>query len=717
MLDFYLFSFIENAFRNSADENTQQKSRHKQRNGRDRRLIVAVGVESCARGCFQEGRGGVGSGRHDDLALRSAKGVATEALGGVADTRVVALSITVAVELADGLLEESSCHHRIGFSLGLVVVSGLDVALGASEAFGANAGLGGQENRLVDADAVGSALAATVGDHKIGGVALGGGGRSRFVVRDRLGFGVLDVDSPVFGLRGVARPLARVVLGVDLLLALKATKTPVAVAAAKVADTTGVAILGAREPDFESTVSPSEAKVAVALSKEALAVAVAVGGAALRNDTSLGGSAIVARVTFFAGAGVTQADTVLGATVSSLATLLAGLLEILLNDGCGFGDALAHVALLAAPSGDAVAGSINADTVGFTLLGTLDGFFAGRASETRRAEAFAAEAVTTGRLHHFVAHRHIGRLTRVGTGGVDLDSAVGATKTVQTEALAEVAHTTFAALVRAGRGFQSDGTAVGTFVASFAGTDASDANAVVIARARGARASLGLGAVRTLEAGEALALALDAHALRGFTFFAATRLAVLASGARLAEALVELAHTLSGTLVALAETNFDGAVSTLVAVQAEAAAVAAQTVLGAILGAGLVLNHLFALFAVKTGVADALAKVADTTEHAVVLANVLCLATLAREAKVAEAVAVLADTVLAHFAGAVVDGAIGARIAGGAVTLLRGAVADTSATALLAVDLGLGAHLHDAAVVTFVFEVAAALAVQHALAA
>jgi hypothetical protein len=181
--------------------------------------------------------------------------------------------------------------------------------------------------------------------------------------------------------------------------------------------------------------------------------------------------------------------------------------------------------------------------------------------------------------------------------------------------------------------------------------------------------------------------------------------------------LVELAHTFAVAVVVSAETHLTGAVCAIITVKTEAAAVAAQTVVGAVSWTCVVYHHLLALGPIKTGVADTLAQVADTTEHAVVFAYVLGFAALARETEVAETVAVLTHTVFARFAAAVVDRTVGTGVTRSAVALLGWAVADTTPPTFLAIDLVLGAGLQHAAVVTLVLQVAPALAVQHALAA
>mmetsp|Transcript_13162 Transcript_13162/g.25518 ORF Transcript_13162/g.25518 Transcript_13162/m.25518 type:complete len:342 (-) Transcript_13162:2481-3506(-) len=340
----------------------------------------------------------------------------------------------------------------------------------------------------------------------------------------------------------------------------------------------------------------------------------------------------------------------LGTTVNSFATLFACFNQVFLEDGSSFCHSKAHVAVFAAPARNTVAGTVDTDTVGFALFGALQGFFASRASKARRTKTFTAEAVTTGRFDHFVSHRHVRRLTGFGTRGVHLDTAVGAAKAIETKAFPKMANTALAALVGACWGFQSDGATVCSFVAWLASTDTTNTDTVVVARASGTWAGLSLSAIGSFKTREAFALALDAHPLARVAFLAASNLAVLAGCSGFAEAPVELANTLSRALVLLAETNFNGAVSTRVSVQAEAATVAAQTVVVAILGAGLVLHHLLALFAVETCVAHAFSKVANTPKHAVVFAHIFCLTALARKPEVAEAVAMLAHTMLTNFA-------------------------------------------------------------------
>ena len=92
----------------------------------------------------------------------------------------------------------------------------------------------------------------------------------------------------------------------------------------------------------------------------------------------------------------------------------------------------------------------------------------------------------------------------------------------------------------------------------------------------------------------------------------------------------------------------------------------------------------------------------DTPEHAVIFTHVLSFAALTRETEITKAVAVLTHTMLTHLTASVVHRAVGAGVAGGTVTLLGGPIADTFATALLAVDFVFRTHFNHTAVVAFV---------------
>lgn len=357
---------------------------------------------------------------------------------------------------------------------------------------------------------------------------------------------------------------------------------------------------------------------------------VAVGRAALGDNTGEWGSAVSTSVSSLARTFLTEADTVLGAAMGSDAALGRGrFLNVSLKDGSSSDDTLATVTAFAFPTSNAVASAVDAHTVLFTVSPTLYSFFAGRAGEARRAEAFTVETLTTRRFDHLPIDGDVMRLARGRAGVVNLGGAVSTTETIEAEALAQVADTVLGAVARAVGSFKSNDTAIFTFVTRLAGADTTHTDTVVVARTLSTGASLGLSAVGAFEPREAFAFTLDTNTLRGIALAATTRLTLGSSSAGLTETLVEFADTFAVAIVSFAKSNFLGAVSTFIAIETEATAVAAETVVGAVTGAGVVDYHSLALSTIETSVTHALAEVADTSEHAIVLAHVLSTAVLA----------------------------------------------------------------------------------------
>ena len=214
------------------------------------------------------------------------------------------------------------------------------------------------------------------------------------------------------------------------------------------------------------------------------------------------------------------------------------------------------VTVLASPAKDAVAHTIDANAVRFATGRALIGLLARGPGEAGGAETLAAQALATGGFYHLTAVRQVGWLTGVGTGGVDLHGTVRPTEAIQAKALAKMADAVGGAVARAVGCFEGNHTAVVTFVTGLTGTNTANADTVKVTGACGARACLGLGAIRPFETGEAFALPLHTNTLRGVALLATACLTVLAGSTGLAETLVELANPLAIAFVVLTEPNF-----------------------------------------------------------------------------------------------------------------------------------------------------------------
>jgi len=300
------------------------------------------------------------------------------------------------------------------------------------------------------------------------------------------------------------------------------------------------------------------------------------------------------------------------------------------------------IAVLALPAWNAEAVTMCADTILQASSRALDFDLAATTHKARATEALAKATQTT-----FGASQRASILYSVGT--------ILAGATFDAEAPAHVANTSICAVLGALLGTLRTLLACLALKVGIASTLALDAHTVTGARQRCAFAGKIFRAVRTLEAGEATALAsladtlaLDTACGTDFEF-----LTVLSVVPRVAEALGK--HTKTSTLTGLlgvggvhtlASGSDHVASRTSVARSTKASPILTNTLAVAVVRASRVLGEFFANFAFKASVAKAFAVHADTMSRAAILAGTLALAVGPFITGVAVAAIILANTVL-----------------------------------------------------------------------
>lgn len=233
----------------------------------------------------------------------------------------------------------------------------------------------------------------------------------------------------------------------------------------------------------------------------------------------------------------------------------------------------------------------------------------------------------------------------VGTTSIASNGAISTAIAADAETFAHVANTSAGTVAGATVLCFGDEQLVAgrAAVAGLAGTGALDTHTMAGTRAeRGcARADKRSGAGGASPAGQAVAFAGDATTLVGITALGArgALLALVTVSAGDAEALVVDALTATGTVVVVAEADSLGAVGTVLASNAEALAMMAETLVGALIGAGGVEHLNFTCLAIPAGVTLTVAVVAQAATGAIVLALTDSLTVGTLEADLAETVA------------------------------------------------------------------------------
>lgn len=116
-------------------------------------------------------------------------------------------------------------------------------------------------------------------------------------------------------------------------------------------------------------------------------------------------------------------DTVLGAPMNGLTACFVSSFDDIFFVRCSYvGDTQTFSAVLSLPTRNTMTGTIHTDTVLFTLSRTLHSLLAGRPGESRGAEAFTTQTLTTRWFDHLTVDGDIRGLARVRASRVNLYS-------------------------------------------------------------------------------------------------------------------------------------------------------------------------------------------------------------------------------------------------------------------------------------------------------